>query len=136
MKCLTCGKNSESEYCFQHKPRKQLSNNKEWEKPTLTKKLRVSVGKSQPNSNHILFKKIWKERPHRSEISNVYLGKKALSVYFHHILPKNKYPEIRMDKENIILLTIDEHANVESDIYKYEKINQIRNHLLEKYNLQ
>ena len=40
-----------------------------------------------------------------------------------------------MDEENIILLTVDEHANVESDIYKYDEINKRRNHLLKKHNL-
>jgi len=28
MKCKTCGKNAESEYCFQHKPRKALPKTK------------------------------------------------------------------------------------------------------------
>lgn len=135
MKCLVCGKNSDSEYCFQHKPRKQLSGNRGFKKPTLALKNRVNVGKSKPNLDHVLFKAIWSKRPHRSEVSNLYLGTEALSTYFHHILPKNKYPEIRMDEENIILLTVDEHANVESNIYKYEEINTRRNHLLKKYDL-
>ena len=77
---------------------------------------------------------IWKKRPHRSEISGVYLGKEPSSAFFHHILPKNKYPEVRMDEENIILLTIDEHADVESDMYKFDIINQRRTNLLKKLN--
>ena len=78
---------------------------------------------------------MWSKRPHRSEVSNTYLGTEALSTYFHHILPKNKYPDIRLDEENIIFLTVDEHANVEADIYKYDEVNKRRNHLLKKYNL-
>jgi len=135
MKCIVCGANSESEYCFKHKPRKKLSGNRGFNKPTLTKKSRVSVGKSQPNTDHITFKEIWKERPHKSEVSGDNLGKEALSLYFHHILPKSKYPQFRNLKENIILLTADEHANVESDIYRYEKINKIREYLIDKYKL-
>lgn len=135
MKCLVCGKNADSNYCFQHKTRKQLNNTSKL-KPTLIRKKQVSVGTYQPNKDHLVFKEIWNERKHISEISGDYLGKEALSVYFHHILPKNKYPQIRLDKENIILLTTDEHANVESDIYKYPKINKIRTYLKEKYNLQ
>jgi hypothetical protein len=130
MKCIVCGKNSETEYCFIHKNR-----TKRLEKPTLTRKKLVNVGNSQHNKDHLLFKQIWNERVHKSEISGIYLGKEPLSIYFHHILPKNKYPEIRMDKENIILLTVDEHANVESDIYRYEKINKIREKLKTKYNI-
>tara|TARA_R110000803_G_scaffold27638_2_gene64505 strand:+ start:86 stop:496 length:411 start_codon:yes stop_codon:yes gene_type:complete len=135
MKCITCGKNSESEYCFQHKPRKQLSSDTGFKKPTLALKKRVSVGKSQPNSDHVFFKTLWSKRAHRSEVSDLYLGAEALSTYFHHILPKNKYPDIRLDEENIIFLTVDEHANVEADIYKYDEVNKRRNHLLKKYNL-
>jgi len=135
MKCIVCGRNSETEYCFQHKPRKAMSGNRGFKKPTLTTKPTVGVGKSQPNKDHLLFKQIWNKRPHRSEVSGTYLGKEALSVYFHHILPKSKYPQFRNLEENIILLTADEHANVESDIYRYEKVNEIREYLIDKYKL-
>ena len=131
MKCIVCGKNSESEYCFKHKHRKNLS----WGKPTLARKRKVNVGTSQPNPDHLFFKEIWKKRPHKSEVSGTYLGREALSVYFHHILPKSKYPEFRNLEKNIILLTADEHANVESDIYRYEKVNEIREYLIDKYKL-
>lgn len=135
MKCKTCGKNAEGEYCFQHKPRKEM-------KKTVLKAAKHyseynnTMGKMEKLLEmQLFFLSIWKKRPHKSEISGIYLGKEPLSIYFHHILPKNKYPEIRMDKENIILLTVDEHANVESDIYKYEKINKIREKLKTKYNI-
>jgi hypothetical protein len=62
-----------------------------------------------------------------------YLGKEPLSVFFHHILPKEKYPEAMLDEENIILLTLEEHDNVERDIYKYQIINIKREKLLQKY---
>nr|QPI16441.1 MAG: hypothetical protein NIOZUU157_00334 [Virus NIOZ-UU157] len=135
MKCIVCGRNSESEYCFQHKTRKELSSNRGFKKPTLALKKRVSVGKSQPNNDHLFFKEIWKKRPHESEVSGTYLGAEALSLYFHHILPKSKYPQFRNLDENIILLTADEHANVESDIYRYKKVNEIREYLIDKYKL-
>jgi hypothetical protein len=131
MNCKVCGKTSESDYCFQHKQRTKLS--KGAKLSTLATK-KVSVGKAS-NQDHLFFKEIWEHCPHLSEISGTYLGKEASSAFFHHILPKNKYPHIRMDKENIILLTIDEHANVESDIYKYEKINKRRELLKIKYKL-
>ena len=135
MKCTVCGRNSDSEYCFKHKPRKSLSSNRRFKKSALTTKSKVSAGKSQPNKDHLLFKQIWNKRSHKSEVSGTYLGKEALSVYFHHILPKSKYPQFRNLEENIILLTADEHANVESDIYRYEKVNEIREYLIDKYKL-
>ena len=128
MKCKTCGKNSDSEYCFQHKPRKQLQSGK---KPSLTVKKKVSDGKSHQMRE--MFMDIWKKRPHKSEISGTYLGKEPMSTYFHHILAKEKYPEACLDEENIILLTLEEHSNVENDMYRYEEVNNRRNQLNLKY---
>jgi hypothetical protein len=135
MTCRICGCNSESEYCFRHKLKKKLNLSRSLNKSALTFDLNVRATKSNANKDHLLFKQIWKERSHKSEVSGTYLGKEAYSTYFHHILPKNKYPEIKMDKENIILLTTDEHANVESDMYRYDLINEKRKHLIKKHNL-
>ena len=147
-KCKTCGKGSDGEFCFQHKPRtplKQCSIT-----PSLTSKRKVNVGFTTQNLTSFVKKKvairqtselrelflhIWKKKPHKSEISGAYLGKEPFSTYFHHILPKEKYPQACMDEENIILLTLDEHSNVENDIYKYEIINEKRKQLKTKYNL-
>ena len=81
-----------------------------------------------------LFLEIWKERKHYSEVSGDYLGGEALSTFFHHILPKSKYPELEYDKSNIILLTLDEHTDVESCMYKFEEVNKRRIELLNKIN--
>lgn len=80
-----------------------------------------------------LFEKIWKERPHYSEVSWTWLGKELSSLFFHHILPKRNYEEAKFDEDNIILLTWQEHHNVEGDIFRYEEINQRREKLMEKY---
>ena len=80
------------------------------------------------------FLQVWKHRKHYSEVSNTYLGKEPLTIYFHHILPKEKYPQAAFDEKNIVLLTFDEHTSVERDMYKYEKINELRKQLLDKYN--
>ena len=131
MKCKTCGKNSDSEYCFQHKPRTQLQ--QRGIKPSLTAKKKVSDGTSHQMRE--MFLDIWKKKPHKSEVSGVYLGKEPMSTYFHHILAKEKYPEACLDEENIILLTLEEHNNVENDMYKYEEVNKRREQLKIKYNL-
>jgi hypothetical protein len=80
------------------------------------------------------FLEIWNERKHYSEVSGDYLGKEPLSTFFHHILPKEKYPDEAYDKSNIILLTLDEHTNVEADMYRYEEVNKRREQLLNKIN--
>ena len=79
------------------------------------------------------FLSIWKKRPHKSEVSGVYLGSEPMSTYFHHILPKEKYPEACLDEENIVLLSLEEHSNVENDMYKYEEVNRRRKQLKIKY---
>jgi hypothetical protein len=81
------------------------------------------------------FLQIWKKRQHLSEISGLPLVGEPLSVYFHHILPKEKYPDASLDEENIILLTLDEHSNVENDMYKYEEVNIKREQLKNKYEI-
>ncbi len=81
------------------------------------------------------FLQIWKKRPHKSEISGEYLGSEALSTYFHHILPKSKYPKASLDEENIILLTWEEHDQVEMDSTRYEEVNKRREQLKQKYEI-
>lgn len=59
----------------------------------------------------IMFKEIWNERPHVSELSGI-----KLPVFdthsFHHLLTKQAYPEYRLVKANIVLLTRTEHRAV------------------------
>lgn len=99
------------------------------------------VSKYIPSDKHNVtvmrefFLSIWKKRKHVSEVSGEYLGKEPLSIYFHHIIPKEKFKEAALDSENIILLTFDEHSNVENDMFKYEEINYRRELLLKKYHL-
>lgn len=135
-KCKVCNCSSESDFCFRHKERRPM--------PKISKKKTLSLidaGKPFQHDNNLrmernnLFFLIWQERPHESEISFTDLGKTINSTYFHHILPKNKYPQAEFDKQNIILLTFEEHEAVEADMYKYEEINKKRELLKLKYNL-
>lgn len=82
------------------------------------------------------FLQIWANKRHFSEVSGKCLGKQPLTVFFHHILPKEKYPQAALDEENIILLTLEEHDQVEMDMYRYDEINNRREQLLIKYNLK
>ena len=138
MKCKTCGKNCDNEFCFKCKPRKPLSSNGKGLTSRMSDKS-VIKSKKAVNNGYIIqrefFLSIWKQRPHKSEVSGEYLGNEPLSTYFHHILPKNKYHEACLDEENIILLTFIEHQQVESDIHRYEEVNKRREQLKIKYNL-
>lgn len=81
------------------------------------------------------FLSIWKKRPHKSEISGKKIYGEVLSIYFHHILPKNKYDFAKYDPQNIAFITFEEHQKVENDIYFYPEINKRREKLMEKYNI-
>jgi len=128
--CKTCGRNCEGEYCFQHKPRKPFKPKK---KLLAYKPKGYQVNYEDALKMKNFFMDIWNKKKHYSEVSGDYLGSEALSTYFHHILPKSKYPEAALDEENIILLTLLEHEQVEMDIYRYEEVNKRREKLLEKY---
>lgn len=114
--------------CANHKPRKPLAP---------TKGFKIKVPEKHPitemNPMKDMFLNIWKKRPHKSEVSGESLGSEPLHVFFHHILSKEKYPKAMFDEENIILLTLDEHANVENDMYRYEEVNKRREQLKKKY---
>lgn len=131
-KCKTCGVNCEGEYCFRHKPRKPL--------PKTSNRFAKKLDKSEKVIRQIsemkeFFLQIWSKKPHYSEVSGKWLGSEPLTIFFHHILPKEKYPQACFDEENIILLTLEEHEQVEMDIYRYEEVNNKRNYLKIKYNL-
>jgi hypothetical protein len=128
--CKTCGKKCVGEYCFHHKPRKPLA---------AKKGFKVKIPEKHPiteiNPIRDMFLRIWKTRPRKSEVSGEYLIGSVSTAFFHHILPKEKYPQAALDEENIILLTLDEHSNVESDMYRYEEVNKRREKLKQKYEI-
>lgn len=80
-----------------------------------------------------VFMDIWQDRPHKSEVSGKWLGREALAVFFHHILPKSTYPQGMLDPENIILLSFEEHQKVEADPTCFEEVNKRREQLKLKY---
>ena len=128
--CKTCGKNCEGEYCFIHKPRKPLAQSK------LNRSAFSAGNQEEISEMREFFLLLWKKFSHYSMVSGKYLGNEPLSIFFHHILSKEKYPEARLDEQNIILLTLDEHSDVENDMYKYPEVNRRRELLKIKYELK
>ena len=135
-KCNVCGVNSQSDLCFRHKPKKRIYPDKKIRAVALSCNVPPEDTKmSQWLVMRTFFLGIWSIRPHVSEISPSFLGHEPLSVFFHHILSKEKYPHFKYDDENIILLTLDEHSTVEANMYKYDEINKRRDLLIKKHNL-
>lgn len=67
--------------------------------------------KSKASGQLALFKEIWNERAHVSELSGDKIS--MFDIYcFHHILTKAAYPKFLLFKPNIIILTRAEHRMV------------------------
>lgn len=122
-------------FCKSHAPKTSLRK-KAFSLKT-KKKATDNIEKEKKEAEMNLMKEffisIWKKRIHRSELSSISLPQEMKSIYLHHILPKNKYKEAMYDEENIILLTFEEHQQVESNMYRYPLINERRIVLLKKY---
>jgi len=61
----------------------------------------------------LFFYLILQSREKESEISGTKLYGSLRSTWFHHIYPKSKYPELRYCPDNIIMVTEDEHNEIE-----------------------
>lgn len=90
---------------------------------------------------HKLFKEIWDSS--EDEAGNCYCFEsgRVLPGYiyrsntccYHHLLPKSKYPQYEMDKENIVILDPDIHTQVEVNIEKCPKVKRLLDELKERY---
>jgi hypothetical protein len=103
-KCLTCGKNAEGLYCFLHKPRKALAKTKM--SSFLHEKLDKSTSISEMQQ---FFIQMWNKRKHECENCGKWLGKEPLSYMFDHLLEKSKFPELKHEEDNIMLVCLECH---------------------------
>jgi hypothetical protein len=79
-----------------------------------------------------LFEHIWNTREHVSELSGDPLLPKGHFQWhwqFLHILPKGSYPHYRLNIENIVLGTVQEHENQEM----IGKFNELKSKLKAEY---
>lgn len=78
----------------------------------------------------LFYQKIWNRRDHVCYECNKWLGIEPLTVFFHHVLPKKKYPQYRYATENIVLVCFTCHGQAEMNIDKTPKIKLKRDALL------
>lgn len=131
MKCKTCGKNADNEFCFKCKTRKPLPSSG---RGLTSKKSSIMSKKLDKSSSKFLdmrqfFLSIWNKRPHRCENCNSYLGNEPLSYMFDHVLEKSKYPDLKYEEENICMLCLDCHSdktNCKLSDFMKEKIKKVR----------
>lgn len=95
----------------------------------------------QPTGELELFKEVWNERPHVSELSGDKLYFFDINN-FHHLLTKKTYEKFRLYKPNIILLTKAEHFQIHnvaqsilvSQDSRWQKVFDKYQQLKENYN--
>lgn len=80
----------------------------------------------------LFFYLILQTRGKESEVSQSKLYGDINSTWFHHILPKSKFPELRYCVDNIIVLTSDEHNAVENG-KEYEEVERRKKDLQSRY---
>jgi len=110
-KCKICGANSESEYCFRHKQKKALKSSSKNSWKGLKKNITTIKDLEKIDNQINLFLSIWNKRSHKCENCNKSLGNEPLSYMFDHILEKSKYPELKLEENNIWLLCLECHDN-------------------------
>lgn len=111
-KCKTCNCTSESEYCFRHKPRKQMSKGMSKMSSILRKIPDFLEEKHRNISDQArFFLQIWGSRPHKCEGCGKWLGEEPRSYMFDHLLEKSKYPDLKFEEENIMLVCLECHDN-------------------------
>jgi hypothetical protein len=81
----------------------------------------------------IFFNFIWSTRARESEISGTRLGSEAKTIFFHHVLEKNQYPDLAYCIDNILLVTAEEHQNLNNDLNYYKKAVMIKDLILNNH---
>lgn len=61
--------------------------------------------------DHRFYQEIWEERPHVCQNCGIELPEEPLTLYFDHILEKEKHTEFRHFKGNIMILCPTCHDN-------------------------
>jgi hypothetical protein len=106
---------------------------KERKHPKIAK--RSEKNKELVKQQTLMFWEIWNERKHKSEVSGLPLG--AFDIrYFSHVLTKAAYPKFRLKKENIVLMTPEEHFSWEFDDRKdpkFAKVIELESELKREY---
>lgn len=75
-------------------------------------KYKTDKKRKQDEELYALYKEIWDENPHISEISGTplpFVFNKAMFFCFAHVLSRGSHPNMTLVKRNIRLMTLEEH---------------------------
>ncbi len=132
-KCKTCGKNSESEYCFRCKPRKLIPR----ARLQFIYKSKVVHEIGEMSEMGKFFMSIWNKKfPHKCYNCGKGLGNEPLSYMFDHILEKGieKYKHLFLEEENICYLCLECHDN-KTRGFLSDKLLQLKEKTLKLFKL-
>jgi len=82
-----------------------------------------------------MFMQIWEGRPHVSEVSGTPIHQFDIRC-FAHILSKGAYPSFRLKKENVLLVTPEEHHELDfgsTEGFKWKKVKLKKEELKREY---
>lgn len=100
---------------------------------SLKKKSTLEDKKQQTREMQEFFMEIWNNTPpyrRRCYETGEQLPNPPLSTYFHHVLPKSKFPEYRLSAWNIVLLLPKIHDQAEINLDKTPRVKEYKQRLL------
>lgn len=112
-------------YCKAHQSLRTDKKPKPIKKISEKGKVKKEMKKALVQNDMSFYLDIWLEREHRCFETGRLLGPKPLITYFHHVLPKQTYPEYRHSKWNIVILHPDTHNQVETNIDLCPKVKAL-----------
>lgn len=117
-KCKTCGKDSLSEYCWLHKPKKAIKRGE-------LKPKKTDQYKEDYENMDAFFEEIWRERPHYCFETGKWLGNEFDRRRFHHLIHKGPYPQYAYCKWNIVILDADIHERCHQNLDSCPKVKEL-----------
>ena len=117
---------------------KQVAEKKIYRIPKVSPKrqLQIVENKVLLAQDKIFYKEIWDASPHVCGECGCYLGKEAMTTFFHHLIPKKVYPQFRHTPENIMILCTEHHYQVGMNVDRLPAVlrreEEVRRLLLSK----
>lgn len=95
---------------------------------------RILADKATFEADKEFYIQIWAASPHKCQCScKAKLGKEPLTTFFHHLLFKAQYPELRHVPENIMILHPDCHNAYHSNPLNRPEVMRRQNEILKLY---
>lgn len=101
------------------------------------RKSQLEDEKEKTHEMYQFFINLWNNTPpykRRCYETGVALKNPPLSTYFHHVLPKSKYPQYRLCAWNIVFLQPEVHNQAEIDLDKTPRVKEYKERLINQIN--